>query len=81
MYLEKGPLPLAKTKLGQVGKKLGSLLSWLPTLGTDDVLGFLTTRERDGGTGTDVSGVKCLVCPPAPAHRHPSTHSWRGTVL
>lgn len=43
-----------------MGKKLGSFLSWLPTLGTEDVLGPLTTRERDSETGADVSGVKCL---------------------
>lgn len=60
MYLERGPLPSAKTKLGQVGKKLSSFLSWLPTLGTEDVLGPLTTRERESETGADVSGVKCL---------------------
>ena len=60
MYLEKEPLPSAKTKLGQVGKKLGSFLSWLPTPGTEDVPGFLTTRESDSESGADVSGVKCL---------------------
>lgn len=64
MCLERGAPPphthTAKTKLGQVGKKLGSFLSWLPTLGTEDVLGPLTTRKRDSETGADVSGVKCL---------------------
>lgn len=57
-HLEKGPLPSVKTKLGQVGKKLGSFLSWLPTVGMGDVPGFLGTGERDGETEADVSGVK-----------------------
>lgn len=67
MCLERGAHPPTHTqlkkkkkKVGQVGKKLGSFLSWLPTLGTEDVLGPLTTRERDSETGADVSGVKCL---------------------
>lgn len=47
MYMEKEPLPSAKPKLGQVGKKSGSFPSWLPTPGTENVPGFLTTGESE----------------------------------
>lgn len=63
MYMEKEPLPSAKPKLGQVGKKSGSFPSWLPTPGTENVPGFLTTGEskrKRHETGADVSRVKCL---------------------
>lgn len=35
---EKTPSPsISQNKLGQVGKKLGGFVSWLPALGTEDV--------------------------------------------